>query len=81
MIDDSKQETDKNNTTNESSLETSTNNPFQLYFESEDRFESKKIYKVENLNEILNSSQDRISSFLHSCPDPKVWLLVIVSIF
>jgi len=62
---------------------TSTSNDFQLplklLFETERRLENSKIQKVDNLNELLNSSKDRISSFLKSCYDPKTWLMIIVS--
>lgn len=51
----------------------------QLILESSSNLASKKLFKVENFDEILNSSKERITSFLHSCPDPKVWLLVVVS--
>ena len=40
---------------------------------------SNKLLKIENLDDILNSSKGKLISFLHECPDPKVWLVVIVS--
>jgi hypothetical protein len=51
----------------------------ELIIESGTNLASKQLFKIDNFNEIINSSKERIISFLYSCPDPKVWLLVVVS--
>lgn len=56
-----------------------SNHQIEMIFEDSASLGSKKLLKLDNIEAILNSSEDRITSFLQSCPDPKAWLLVIVS--
>lgn len=62
---------------NYKSMESNLSKTLLLFSNS---LQNDKIFKINDLNDILSSDYERIINFLRSCSEPKVWLYVIVRI-